>query len=150
MTASDPPTAATPPRPRVLLADDDAKLRIAIARFLSSSCDVVGWAADSLTLFDLVEQLRPDVVLLDFSLPGGLTAIEVCRRLKTVAPDVGLVAFTAHDDPEIRRLTLEAGASAFVWKFRASDDLLSTIQAVFERRRGEDADGQPNRDEIGR
>ena len=128
-------------RPRVLLADDDARLRVAISRLLSLSCDVVGWAADSSTLFDVVLQLRPDVVVLDFSLPGGLNGIEVCRRLKTVAPEVGIVAFTASDGPEIRRLTLEAGAAAFVWKLQAPDDLCQTIQAVFERGRGEKARG---------
>ena len=142
MTTTDPPGAAgSPQRPRVLLADDDVRVRIAVERLLSLSCDVVGSAPDSATLFDAVVELRPDVVLLDFSLPGGLTGIEVCRRLKTTAPEVRVVAFTAHDDPAIRRSTLEAGAAAFVWKLQPPDELLLTIQAVCERGRGDTARG---------
>ena len=117
-------------RPRLLLADDDAMVCRAVSRLLSPWCDVVGVAPDSPTLFDTMLQLRPEIVLLDLSLPGGLTGIEVCRRLRTMAPEVRVVVFTAHDDPELRRLTQEAGASAFVWKLRAPDELLPTIEAM--------------------
>jgi DNA-binding NarL/FixJ family response regulator len=117
-------------RPRVLLADDDAAMRTALARLLSMSCDVVGSATDSAALFEAAADLRPDVVVLDFSLPGGLNGIEVCRRLKTIASEVHVVAFTGRDDADLRRLAREAGASGFVWKLQPPDDLLSTIHAV--------------------
>jgi DNA-binding NarL/FixJ family response regulator len=120
-------------RPRVLLADDNACVRAAVSRLLSPSCDVVGDAPDRATLLDATMQLRPDVILLDFSLPGGESPIELCRRLKTMAPEVDIVAFTAHNDGELRRLALEAGFSGFVCKLQPADDLLLTIQAVVNR-----------------
>ena len=86
---------------------------------------------DSATLFKAVADLHPDIVLLDFSLPGGLNVFEVCRRLK-MTPGVRIVAFTAHDDEEYRRIAGDAGASAFVWKMQAATDLVPTIYTVVE------------------
>ena len=114
----------------MLIADDDAGVRTAVGRLLSPSCDVVAAAGDIGTLFDATIQLRPDVVLLDFSLPGTLNGLDACRRLRRLAPDVKIVALTAHDDEDIRRGAYEAGCSGFVWKLQASTHLLSTIQAV--------------------
>jgi two-component system phosphate regulon response regulator PhoB len=119
------------PRPRVLLADDDAGMHAAISRLISPSCDLVGCVGDTATLFKAVADLHPVVVLLDFSLPGGLNALEVCRRL-TMRPGLRVVAFTAHDGEEYRRMAADAGASAFVWKMQAATDLVPTIHAVVE------------------
>ena len=130
MTTEPPGDGPTARRPRVLLADDDAKVSRAVSRLLSPWCDIVGCAPDRPALFDAGLELGPQVVLLDFSLPGGLTGIEVCRRLKTLAPDVHVIAFTGSSDPELRDRAQEAGASAFVWKLRAPDDLLPAINAV--------------------
>ena len=125
---SDPPR-----RPRVLLADDDAGIRTAISRLLSHTCDLVASVSDVPTLFEAVVEFRPDVVLLDLSLRGGLDGFQVCRRIKTITPEVSVVAFTAHDDAQVRRLAYEAGASGYVWKLQAVSDLLSTIREVVER-----------------
>lgn len=129
-------------RPRVLLADDDVSVSTAIARLLSSSCDVVRCVADSAALFEATVTLRPDVVLLDFSLPGGLNGAEVCQRIKAMTPDVQVVALTANDDPELMRLAYESGASGFVWKLQTATDLLRTIRAVVDRT-------APNQDDTG-
>jgi len=128
-------------RPRVLLADDDSGMHAAISRLLSSSCELVGSVSDVATLFTAVADLRPDVVLLDFSLPGGLNAFEICRRLTTTAPRVRVVAFTAHDDEDYRRFASDAGASAFVWKMHALTDLVPTIHAVVDDRDGTREEG---------
>src|SRR5262249_18506820 len=117
-------------RPRVLLADDDAGVRTAIARLLSPACDVVGDATDTGTAVDAAIQLRPDVVLLDLSLPGPSSGLEVCRRIKALAPEVHVVIFTATDDEMLRRVTREAGASGYVWKMCAAAELLTTIQTI--------------------
>jgi DNA-binding NarL/FixJ family response regulator len=121
-------------RPRVLLADDDASILKAITRLLSPACDVVGSALDSAALFEAIAHTRPDVVLLDFSLPGGIGGLELCRRVKETVPEVAVVAFTAHDDPLLERLTSEAGAAGFVWKPKAATDLLPAILAAIGRR----------------
>ena len=117
-------------RPRILLADDHAGVRAAISRLLSGSCDVVGYVADIPTLLHTTAQLRPDVVLLDLSLPGHPGLLEGCRRLKATSPQVSIIVFTALDDEDVKRATREAGASAFVLKPRAVPDLLATIQRV--------------------
>ena len=129
-------------RPRILLADDDTGICKAITRLLASSCDVVGTVVDSGALLDEVARSRPDVVLLDFSLPGDLNVLEVCRRLKAATPQVHVVAFTANDDADLERLAFEEGASGFVWKPKAWTDLLPTIRAVLDgkRRSSENAD----------
>jgi DNA-binding NarL/FixJ family response regulator len=119
-------------QPRVLLADDDEGIQTAITRLLSLSCDVVGCVGDIRSLFDTTAALHPDIVLLDFSLPGGLDGLEVCRRLKAMAPQVKVIAFTATDDADLRQMAHQAGVSAFVWKLHAATDLLTTIHAVAE------------------
>ena len=109
----------------MLIADDHAGVRTAVSRLLSPSCDVVGYAIDGATLFDATVQLRPDVVLLDLSLPGG-NGLDACRRLRRV------VALTAHDDDDIRQSAYDAGCSGFVWKLQAEHELLGTIRAVLD------------------
>jgi DNA-binding NarL/FixJ family response regulator len=104
-----------------------------VSQLLSGSCDVVGGVLDSTTLFEATLRLRPDVVLLDFSLPGGMKPLDICRRLRTVAPWVHIVAFTVEDDAALRDLTYDAGAEGFVNKLQAVDDLLATIRAVVDR-----------------
>lgn len=128
-------------RPRVLIADDNAGVRTAVSRLLAPSCDVVGFAVDIPTLFEATAQLRPDVVLLDFSLAGG-NGLDACRRLRRVAPEVIVVAFTAHDDEDVRLRAYEAGCSGFVWKPQAHTNLWPTIQAVLDGA-SRSADGEP-------
>ena len=124
---------AGPPRPRVLLADDDPGICRAITRLLSQSCEVVGTAVDTETLVDLVARTRPDVLLLDFSLPGDLNGLEVCQRIKATMPEVQVVVFTANDDADLQRLAREVGATGFVWKPQAWTDLLPAIHAALGR-----------------
>ena len=123
-------------RPRVLIADDDAGIRTAVSKLLSLSCDVVGTVVDIAALFEAVQRLRPDVVLLDFSLRGELTSLEACNRITTTIPEVKIVVFTAHDDDDLRAAAFEAGASGFVWKPQVAEQLLRTIQDVAGRPAG--------------
>jgi DNA-binding NarL/FixJ family response regulator len=119
-------------RPRVLIADDDSGIRKALTQLLSLSCEVVGYVVDTGMLLATTQQLRPDVVLLDFSLRGEWTSLEACRELTSTMPDVKVVVFTAHDGDEFRVAAQRAGASGFVWKPRAADELLRTIQSVID------------------
>jgi two-component system uhpT operon response regulator UhpA len=117
----------------VLLADDNAGMRTAIRRLLSLACDVVSCVGDTASLFDAVAELRPDVVLLDLSLAGDLPGFEVCRQITSGTPDVKVVILSAHDGPSFRDHARECGASGYVSKLQASDDLLPAIHAVVER-----------------
>lgn len=96
---------------------------------LTGSCDVVGCAVDVASVLDAVERLHPDVVLLDFSLPGSMTGLDLCREL-VASTQVKIIAFTAFDDPDLRRMARAAGASGYVWKVQAASQLLETIFTV--------------------
>ena len=113
----------------MLIADDDEGICRAVSRLLSGSCDVVGCAVDVESVLDAVERLHPDVVLLDFSLPGSMTGLDLCRDL-AASTRVKIIAFTAFDDPDLRRMARAAGASGFLWKVQAASQLLDTISAV--------------------
>ena len=104
--------------PRVLLADDDEGTRTAFTRLPGSLCDVVGHVSNGAQLPQTIEQLRPNVVVLDLRMPG-IDGLRTCRQMKTTAPDVDVIVCTADDDPSLRGAAVEAGASAFVSKFRS-------------------------------
>ena len=93
---------------------------------------MIGCVRDIDILLDSVMQLRPDVLLLDFSLQGRVNALEACRLLQATTPQVSIVAFTPDNDPELGRAAYEAGASGFVWKMQVATDLLPAIQAAVD------------------
>ena len=115
------------PRPRVLLADDDAGIINAFERLLTPSCDVVGCVTDVGALFDAASRLQPDVIVVDLFMPTH-DGLETCRHLKAVIPHAKIVVVSGADDASTRTRALKAGASAFVSKMQAVDDLLPAIQ----------------------
>jgi len=117
-------------RPRVLLADDDAGVIKATSRALSAECEIVGSVSGSDALFQAVVQFLPDVELLDFRLCSKLGGLEVCRRVRMMAPKVSVIVFTADDDAELERAALAAGAAAYAWKLAGLAKLLETIHRV--------------------
>ena len=125
----------------MVIADDDDAVCTGLARLLSPDCDVVGRVADADTLFEVVARLRPDVVLLDFSLPGELNGLDAGRRLAAATPAVKVLALTATDDLHVRRAAHEAGFAGFVWKLEVATHLLDAIYAVVDRT-ARSADGE--------
>lgn len=112
---------------RAVLVDDSADLR-ALTRLnleLDSDTEVVGEAADGLTGLDLIEQLRPDVAVIDLHMPGinGVELIQLLRQHRIVM--TRLVAYSA-DDQALTR-ALDAGADAAVLKTSDLDVLLSAL-----------------------
>ena len=77
----------------------------------------------------LYDALWPDVVVLDFAMPG-LNGIEACRQITGICPQSKVVLITAADDPEIALAATDAGAAAFVSKYRAAEDLVRVIERV--------------------
>lgn len=117
----------TNPRPRVLLADDYAKILVALDRLLTPACDVVGHVTDGKSLVEAVTTLQPDVVVIDLFMPNVDLQVTY-SRITQLAPHTRIVVVTAADDPSIRNEVLKAGASAFVPKHRVVEELLPTIQ----------------------
>lgn len=117
--------------PRILLADDHAVLRAGLRLLLTSQneYDVVGEASSGAETLTLAEQLQPDLILLDLSMPtlGGLDALPTLRKL---VPSVHILVLTMHDDPQYLRQALKGGASGYVLKKAADSELLSAIRAV--------------------
>lgn len=116
---------------RVLLADDHAVLRSGLRLLLTSQneYEVVGEASSGTETLDLAEQLQPDLILLDLSMPalGGLDALPTLRKL---APSARILILTMHDDPQYLRQALKHGASGYVLKKAADAELLSAMRAV--------------------
>lgn len=116
---------------RVLLADDHAVLRSGLRLLLTSQdeYDVVGEASSGTETLALAQQLQPDLILLDLSMPslGGLDALPTLRKL---TPSARILILTMHDDPQYLRQALKHGASGYVLKKAADAELLSAMRAV--------------------
>jgi DNA-binding NarL/FixJ family response regulator len=111
---------------RVLLADDQAKVRSALRLLLKhqAGTEVLGEAIDTTGLLDWVRATCPDVVLLDWELPG-LPATALLPLLHVHCPDLRVIALSGR--PEARKAALEAGAHAFVSKGDPPEVLLSSL-----------------------
>jgi len=120
-------------RPRVVLADDHTMLVEAFEKLLGPSCDIVGKVADGRALVKAVRDLRPDVVVLDISMPllNGLTA---ARQIREFDKNVKLVFVTMNEDADLAAEAFQAGASAYLLKRSAASELLAAIQQVVLRR----------------
>ena len=116
-----------PERPRVLIVDDYPGLHAALMRLLTPSCQIVGQMSDAVDLFETATRLQPDVILLDFSMPG-LNVLELCRRFVKGLQPVKVIILTAVDDLDVKNQCLAAGASGFVDKLRLTRDLLPAIE----------------------
>lgn len=120
-----------PHRPRVLLADDYPGMLIAWQRLLEPSCEIVGSVSTGRSALDAVAQLEPEVIVLDIVLPD-MTGFDACRAIRRISAGTGVILVTADDDPELRRAALEAGASAFVVKHTAVEELEVAIRRACE------------------
>src|SRR5215510_4093434 len=114
-------------RPRVLLADDYDGLLAAWRRLLEPRCEVVGAVRDGRALLEAAVTLEPDVIVADLSMPG-MNGIDACRTIKHSLPQTKVVLVTAGGDRHVAHAALCAGASAFVLKHAAADDLLMAIE----------------------
>jgi len=117
-------------RPRVLLADDYANILTAMVRLISSSCDVVGTVTTGAQLLETARRLCPDVIVVDLNLPD-MSGLDACRQLKAASPQASVILLTAASDPRVREGAFESGASAFIPKYRAGDELLPAIERAF-------------------
>lgn len=116
---------------RLLLVDDHAVVREGIRALLASDprFEVIGEAAEGEAAVSVASDLRPDVVVMDLSLPG-LNGVQATRRLKAEHPDMSVVALTVHEEGGYLRSLLDAGASGYVLKRSAASELLRALQVV--------------------
>jgi DNA-binding NarL/FixJ family response regulator len=116
---------------RVLLVDDHQLMREGLRRILENTpgIDVVGEAEDGRAALAAAAEVRPDVVVMDVGM-HGLNGIEATQRLRENHPEIKVVALSAHADKRYVRNMVRAGASAYVLKESASDDLLRAVRAA--------------------
>jgi len=125
-------TDETPPARRVLIAEDEALIRLDLAEMLrEEGYDVVGEAGDGQEAVDLAERLRPDLVIMDVKMPrrDGIDAAEEIAA-KRIAPIVVLTAFSQRDLVERAR---DAGAMAYLVKPFSASDLVPAIELAVSR-----------------
>ncbi len=116
---------------RLLLVDDHEVVRSGLRMLLENEADmdIVGEANTGRQALELVETLEPNVVIMDIALPD-LSGIEVARRIKAAHPETAVVALTIHEDQQYFFEMLQAGASGYVPKRAAPDDLITAIRAA--------------------
>ena len=119
------------PSVRLLLVDDHAVLRAGLRMLLSADpqLEIVGEAETGSEGLRMAEELHPDVVLMDISMPD-MNGIEATRRIKACCPDIAVLALTMHEDDQYFFEMLSAGASGYVPKRAAPNDLIGAIHAV--------------------
>lgn len=118
-------------RIRLLLVDDHEVVRRGLRMLLENEADlnIVGEADTGAQALEMVETLKPDVVIMDITLPD-ISGIDATRRIKAQYPEVAVVALTIHEDQQYFFEMLQVGASGYVPKRAAPDDLISAIRAT--------------------
>jgi two-component system response regulator NreC len=116
---------------RLLLVDDHAVVRSGLRMMLENEADaeIVGEASSAGEAIEAVMRLKPNVILMDIGLPD-LSGIDATREIKRRVPEVAIVALTIHEDEEYFFKMLEAGASGYVPKRAAPEELLTAIRAA--------------------
>ena len=116
---------------RVLLVDDHALVRAGIRALLERGelVEVVGEAGDGHEALDLIEKLRPEVVLLDLAMPGA-SGFEVLKTTSEKFPEVHVIVLTVHEGEEYAFQALRAGAAGYLPKSAASSELRLAIEHV--------------------
>jgi two-component system, NarL family, response regulator NreC len=116
---------------RLLLVDDHAVVRSGLRMLLENERDVeiIGEASSARQAIEVAAQLKPNVILMDIGLPD-LSGIDATREIKKLLPEVAIVALTIHEDEEYFFKMLEAGATGYVPKRAAPEELLTAIRAA--------------------
>ena len=116
---------------RLLIVDDHAVVRSGLKMLLENERDVeiVGEASSASEAMEAALRLKPNVILMDIGLPD-LSGIDATREIKKRMPDVSIVALTIHEDEEYFFKMLEAGASGYVPKRAAPEELITAIRAA--------------------
>jgi two-component system, NarL family, response regulator NreC len=116
---------------KILIVDDHGLIRAGLGALLDNEPDnqVVGEAADGHSALNLVFELKPDIVLMDISMPG-LNGIEATSQLKEISPHTQVLAMTVHEDESMLREMIRAGASGYIIKRALESELLRAIQVI--------------------
>jgi DNA-binding NarL/FixJ family response regulator len=116
-------------RPKVLLADDHAIIAEGLARLIADVADLVGQVNDGVRLVEDVRRLRPDIVVADVTMPG-MSGIDAMRLLKAEGSEARFIFLTIHTEARLAAEAMRSGASGYLLKQAAGNELFDAIQAV--------------------
>ena len=116
---------------RVLIAEDHRIMRNSLSRLIDSQDDftVVGHAPNGAAAVELAHALKPDVVLMDYSMPQ-MDGVEATRKIVRSHPQIVVIGFSMHDEGPEEQALLEAGARAHISKSQSTADLLSILRQL--------------------
>lgn len=117
---------------RILVVDDDPRIRTLVRTNLERRGFTVCEAADGSVAIQLMQAAFPDLILLDLSLPGGTSGIDVCAWVREQSA-VPVIVISAHGDEEVKVQALDLGADDFVTKPFGYQELLARVRAVLRR-----------------
>lgn len=127
-----PATPRAGPKPKILIVEDDDRLRSALEAGLSSEGFTVHLAPDAGAAYAMASDIEPDLILLDWIMPGSDGGLVACRRLRAIVPGSAIVMFSGLSDVRDQRAALEAGARAFLVKGISLDALAGKLRGFLE------------------
>jgi len=119
--------------PRVILADDHTILLEAFRKLLEPRCEVVATVSDGRALLQVAPSLNPDVIVVDVSMPL-LNGLEAARQLRDRLPSAKLIFLTMNEDPDLAAEVMRFGASGYLLKSSAAEELFRAIQEALKGR----------------
>ena len=119
------------PRPRVLVADDHVIMAQGLGRLLEGEAEIVATASDGQQLVERARQHRPDIIVSDINMPG-MSGLDAMRRLKADGLRSKFIFLTLHTDSRLASEAMRAGASGYLLKHAAAEELIEAIHAVME------------------
>lgn len=119
---------------RILVADDHAASRASVRFLLSGNprWQICGEATNGKEAIEKVQELKPDLVLLDITMPV-MSGIEATREIRRIAPGIKILIFTLHESPELEVAAQQAGADAVVTKADAAHSLTGAVERLAGR-----------------
>jgi len=120
-------------RPRIVLADDHAMVAEGLGRIIVEIGDVVATVRDGVELIGAVRRLNPDIVVADVTMPG-LSGIDAMRQLRVEGNRARFIFLTIHTEARLAAEALRAGASGYLLKHAAGEELLAAIRTVLDGR----------------
>lgn len=118
-------------RPRILLADDHQKMRDFLTQMLEPEFEIVGACADGRSFLEAAQKLKPDLCLLDISMPI-IDGIKATAQLKDSGSKTKVLVLTVQEDEDFVRASFNNGASGYVIKSRIAADLMVAVKEVLE------------------
>jgi two-component system, NarL family, response regulator NreC len=118
-------------RPRVLVADDHAIMVQGLGRLLEGEAEIVATASDGQQLVERARQHRPDIIVSDINMPG-MSGLDAMRRLKADGLRSKFIFLTLHTDSRLASEAMRAGASGYLLKHAAAEELIEAIHVVMK------------------